>query len=474
MAMETSSWYAGVRASHLRRIPFVLLLVPFICLVAGAFSCLAQEAGGLPFFVDTATFKSLDNSEKSYVEMYFLLSSKSLEFEQKGEEYWAYLNIDAALQDSSGTQRWSRQWRKEILLSSVEKVEEGYSILDVVGLYLDPDFYELRVNLQDELSGQKGFVTGELYAPAFPPDTLAISQLELAMKITTAEESGDFVKNGLYVLPNPLRTYGPDTPVLYYYVEIYGLMLGPGMDSTYTIQQEILTFEGDVFKSYQPKVKRKPGATCVEVGGINVMGLQPGRYFFRIKVKDNASGVVLHNQRWFRLSFPAAADDTLQQPELVLTPVTAQHYQDVIKFIASDEEMKVYKGLNLQGKASFLQSFWEERDPDPGTPANEFQIEHMRRWNYANQQYSRFRLDDGWKSDRGRVYILFGIPDDVERHPSDITAQGWERWMYYSIQGGVEFVFGDLGGFDNFVLLHSTARGEFRDRFWTDKILRTR
>jgi hypothetical protein len=107
------------------------------------------------------------------------------------------------------------------------------------------------------------------------------------------------------------------------------------------------------------------------------------------------------------------------------------------------------------------------------TLQNEFQREHLRRWNYSVQQFSRFQKGDGWKTDRGRIYILYGPPDDIERHPSDITRVAWERWHYYSREGGIEFIFADLSGFDNYVLIHSTAKGEYRDPRWPEKTSRS-
>ena len=144
----------------------------------------------------------------------------------------------------------------------------------------------------------------------------------------------------------------------------------------------------------------------------------------------------------------------------------------MINYIATKRERDAYKDLSLEGKARFLEDFWRIRDPDPGTSENEFQKEHLRRWNYALQQFSRFKLDDGWKTDQGRVYILYGPPDDIERFPSDISTLAWERWHYYSLEGGVGFIFGDLGGFDNFILIHSTARGECRDPHWPERLTR--
>jgi GWxTD domain-containing protein len=472
MDLETIGWFDGNKGSTLGRVFFVLALTSML-LLPWLGSSEAKAGGSLPFFVDTATFQALGDSGKSYVELYILLSSKSLDFREEGGEYWAHLGLKAAIRNDQGQDAWSRQWRKKVLVSSQESLEKGSSILDIAGLITEPDFYELRVDLQDEFSGDTGFVAGELYVPGFLPDTLSISQVELALEITPSQEEGDFVKNGLRVLPNPSRVYGPKAPILYYYLEIYDLVLEPDLDSTYTIQQEIMNLSGELVKRYDPKIERKPGRSSVEVGGINVVGLAPEAYIFRIRVRDNASGAEVYSQRWFQVSTPDMKVEVLPIEIVALTPEEAEFNENLIRYIASKRELDVYKDLNLKGKARFLDDFWRWRDPDPSTAENEFKEEHLRRWDYASQQFSKFQLDDGWKADQGRVYIVYGPPDDIERHPSDLSTAAWEQWNYYSLEGGVYFVFADLSGFDHFVLLHSTARNELQDWRWRQKIFHT-
>jgi GWxTD domain-containing protein len=94
-------------------------------------------------------------------------------------------------------------------------------------------------------------------------------------------------------------------------------------------------------------------------------------------------------------------------------------------YLVSEQERIVF--LSLQSDAEremFIEQFWHRRDPTPGTPANEFKEEHYRRISYANQ---RFAGDvPGWRTDRGRVYISLGPPDEIESHPSKQT----EEWRY--------------------------------------------
>src|SRR5579883_774158 len=91
-----------------------------------------------------------------------------------------------------------------------------------------------------------------------------------------------------------------------------------------------------------------------------------------------------------------------------------------VAYIISDEERKAFRTLqNDEEREQFIEQFWLRRDPTPDTLENEFKEEHYRRIAYANEHYASGI--PGWKTDRGRIYITFGPPDEIESHPSGGT-----------------------------------------------------
>jgi len=120
--------------------------------------------------------------------------------------------------------------------------------------------------------------------------------------------------------------------------------------------------------------------------------------------------------------------------------------QDVI-YLISDDEREVFKSLATpEEKEQFIEQFWLRRDPDPATAINEYKEEHYRRLAYANERFSVGM--PGWMSDRGRIYIIHGPPDQIESHPTGgqyqrpvwegggwTQAYPWERWRYHYIEG---------------------------------------
>ena len=118
-----------------------------------------------------------------------------------------------------------------------------------------------------------------------------------------------------------------------------------------------------------------------------------------------------------------------------------------VRWIITDEEQKAFMMLsNDEERDQFIEAFWQRRDPTPDTEENEFKEEHYRRIAYANEHYAAGI--PGWKSDRGRIYIVFGPPDEIESHPSggsyerpmeegggETSTFPFEQWRYRYIEG---------------------------------------
>jgi len=120
--------------------------------------------------------------------------------------------------------------------------------------------------------------------------------------------------------------------------------------------------------------------------------------------------------------------------------------EDVI-WIITDQERAAFKQLsNDEERDNFIEAFWQRRDPTPDTEENEYKEEHYRRIAYANEHFAAGI--PGWKSDRGRIYIMYGPADEVESHPSGGTYQRpqeegggetstypFEQWRYRYLEG---------------------------------------
>ena len=137
-----------------------------------------------------------------------------------------------------------------------------------------------------------------------------------------------------------------------------------------------------------------------------------------------------------------------------------------VSYIITDEERQSFKRLSTdEEREQFVEAFWRRRDPTPDSIENEYKEEHYRRIAYANERFASGI--PGWKADRGRIYITFGPPDEIEDHPSGGSyVRPWEegggttstypfqKWRYRYIDGiGTDVII---------EFVDTTMTGEFR------------
>lgn len=117
------------------------------------------------------------------------------------------------------------------------------------------------------------------------------------------------------------------------------------------------------------------------------------------------------------------------------------------------------------GRREFLAKFWSEVEAGRSGRAGILRSVYLQRVLNADQRF-RALGRPGWRTDRGRVLMLYADPDEIERFPSSQDTKPYETWHYYSIENGVDFIFVDRSGFGDYTLVHSTKRGELQDPDW--------
>lgn len=419
--------------------------------------------GDIQFYVDCAGFKGFEEGKKVYEEIYLSVGGDQLTYVQEGATFRAVAEVSAVLRDVRGSRVKSECWKIGRRVETFEETRNKIFLFDAIGLMIKPGRYTLEVKVKDVNSAKEGSNRVKLLVPSFEGDGLMLSQIQLAAKIEADTSRHKFVKNGRRVTPNPMRVYGLHWPLLYFYIEVYNLSVGGPGSSTYTTQYAVLDGPGNVVKEYPAKELQKPGASSVIMSGLNVVTLPGGLYTLRVRVVDNDNAQEAVTERSFQVLKPQSPAAQKEEETLAqFSEEDAERNMNLIKYIASKEELKIYKDLNLEGKKQFLDKFWKRRDPTPDTPRNEFKEEHLRRCEEANRFFTDGKKE-GWRTDFGRVFILYGKPDEIERHAHEVDLKPYEIWYYYSVEGGVQFVFGDLDGFGSYTLIHSNARNEIYD-----------
>lgn len=140
-----------------------------------------------------------------------------------------------------------------------------------------------------------------------------------------------------------------------------------------------------------------------------------------------------------------------------LPPLYKKWLGEEVVYIISPLEKQVFEKLQTDRERDlFIEAFWRQRDPTPGTTENEFKTEHYRRVNYANYYLGRQSPMPGWKTDRGRIYIILGEPNDIQHFESGQETYPAEVWFY---QNKAEF--GLPSGF-NIVFFKEHGSGDYK------------
>ncbi len=377
-------------------------------------------------------------------------------------------------------------WKNQNVLQDTAQISELKVIVDRERFTLNPGDYRFRLvltDLQDQTNRDSTEWTLNLKQPDISVPYL--SDIELASSVSQNPEATDspFYKNTLIVIPNPGSIFSSGNPALFFYVEAYHLPQEQ-LTNGYYLHYYITDGGNKPIAEIKPKkyLKAQVVHPSVEFGMINVGRLPSSAYLLQVEILTAGGNAIASQQKKFYVyqkddivRQPATSDSLIQMQFSIFKDMDSTqlaHEYDIANYLFNKEHKSIWLRLdNQEGKRQFLTQFWRMLDPDPATRENEFRNQYLDRITYANQHFGAFRKE-GWLTDRGRVFVLYGEPSDIERHPNEPNMYPYELWSYDQFQSGVIFVFADLEGYKNYRLLHSNLKGEVRNDYYMD-IIRT-
>jgi GWxTD domain-containing protein len=373
-----------------------------------------------------------------------------------------------------------KNWNIENPVLDTSNFYGNKSLIGILGFIVPHGYYKCIVTGSDGIdSTKKMTIEDNLKIIPYDNKKTALSDIQLCSNIRqdNIDKKSVFYKNTLEVYPNPTMVYGERLPVLYYYSEVYGVK-ADSVTTPLKLKTVIYDSKGRK-KTEKDKMIIRNNNSQVEVGTFNISKYPTDSYVLVLSIADSVSDFIVTSTKRFFIYNPSVKDTTkfskvstefLGSQFNALNDEECDQFFEMGKYASTSSEIDQYEKLDsLNSKREFLYRFWKKRDPDPSTPVNEFYNEYMRRVKLVNDKYGVMNKP-GMKTDRGRIYIVYGEPDEIERYPSDLDKKPYEIWHYNQIEGGVIFIFGDVTGFSNYELLHSTKRGEINDVDWMRRI----
>jgi GWxTD domain-containing protein len=460
---------------------FIGMLVIFLCVIVSCVDAqtIMKPTGQFHIEVDVARFYG--DSSQLYVEVYYDIHENNLTYKPDGDRYLGAANLQMVVRKDTHVVT-KKEWTVPHLLQDTARLASGQRMVGLESIGLPEGDYSLTMSGYD-LNDQtrKDSMTFPLQVRRYPTDHEALSDVEFCTSIqSSSNKQSLFYKNTLEVIPNAARLYGAGLPILYYYAEAYNLASNSNGKNV-IIRTAVLDAGGNEVLA-KDKSKSRMHNSSVEMGTMNISTLKSGTYVFRISLKDSANTVFASSAKKFFLYKPGSAvPDSSQSLASMdfstsefasMDDTTLNHEFAFAQYLSTQTEQQQFGQLTLvKAKQRFMYEFWLRRNSEGLTTGNEFRDEYFKRIQYANANYT-VAFHQGWKTDRGRVYILYGACDEVERSSSSAESVPYEIWHYNSLQGGVIFAFVDRTGMGEFTLVHSTHRNELHDENWYQEYAR--
>jgi GWxTD domain-containing protein len=444
------------------------------------------KVGGVGQFrldVDYARFAGTDTL--AYVEVYFSINESSLSYEKSNGVFSGGAVFAARIRNDEGRLVEENQWFAPSVLKDTSHLSSGDNIVGVTKFFLPPGQYACDILARDQHSPhRKDSISFPLRIGNFPTHLLSASDLELCTSVRRIDRdtSNIFYKNTLEVVPNPSGVFGGAIPMLFFYAETYNLSVIPADEYSVGIIVHD-AFGNEILRQERTKENRRN--STVEIGSVNVRQFRGGTYTLTMVIHDTVTNTAISSSKKFFVyrpgepvdsNFVIASQGTLHTEFSGMTETELD--SDLVKsaYIATDQELKQYRDLGaiqhagdrLTAKRNFLFNFWERRGRTESGGVKRSRQEYLRRLSYVDERFS-WAYRKGWQTDRGRVYLKYGESNEIERYPNTIDNNPYEIWSYHQMegQGGVIFVFVDRTGFGDWVLVHSTHRGEIHDEGWS-------
>ncbi|KQC13412.1 MAG: hypothetical protein APR63_08780 [Desulfuromonas sp. SDB] len=389
-------------------------------------SNLFTSTGDIDFYVVSSRY--LDGSGITWDEVYINIPVN---------QEFSLLEMNLIIENMRGEEKYNDKWPMEI-----PPKEENYSLIDKFSFDLT-DSMEVIILITDpasNLQGSVSYTTSPIEANALLSDVL------FTTSVSPSSDSSKFVKNGLLIYPAFLNDVSVNNPQLLAYYEVY-----PQYDSqTISLNAAILDEENTEIWNYQSEISDQPeGIVIGKLLNLPVGELLNGNYQFIISAGDEIQ------KSNFKVFWDLTAGE-FAPPELVMSPIAEKYYME-IDLIMNVEQQNFFESLSDEGKQAFAKIFWNSRDPNPLTEENEALELFAERIQYADEQYSS-GFERGYESDRGRIYIINGKPEEVTIIPADSQYPPNEIWNYWS--SGYKYIFADIYQHGEFELIYSNDPDE--------------
>ncbi len=464
----------------------------FILLLASALLAEPAFAREITANLSWAAFAKPDS--KTYVETYLSVIGQSVTYLPTGAGgYQAGVDVFMTFTRNDSIISAKRYTLNSPVVSDSAKVQ---NFLDLQRVNLPLGIYDLQIVLSDKNKKDAHLITNHLPVVIdIDPDSASLSNIEFLESYTPTITQNMLSKSGYDVVPYVSSFYPENMDKLSFYAELYNVYKSLGPDEKFVVLFSIESAEtGNRMNDFSSFTKMIPNKVNIILSAFDITKLPNGRYNLVIEVRNGLNKLMTTRRASFERFNPTIArnlqdigavdvagtfasriteKDSLIQCMRCLRPISSEGEKDYAETII--------KGGDTKAMQQYVYNFWVTRNAEnPEGAWLTYNLEVKK----VNKEFST-PIMKGYETDRGRVYLQYGPPDQRTVMNNEPSSYPYEIWQYYTIRGNMaaagntsnqpsnttqtnkRFVFGNFDLVtNNYALIHSDARGEVRDERW--------
>lgn len=451
--------------------------------------------------VDYHVFPRSD--QQALTEIYITIQGESLKFnsEPQGKKASALITTVLTNKDGKLFHADKIQLQSPFIHDSIKRLP---MLFEQKQILLGYGQYELEIRMKDEFAADSG-ITAKVNLNITKPDTgIHFSDIQFITNYKQVSEQGPRVKNNYYLEHRVSNFFAKETGKLMFYTELMNTEKVLGVGEPFVLFYKFVNADnGYMLHKEQSFTKHKSAEIVPILADMIIEKVPAGNYYLIIELRDKQNQLRTRARKYFqRSNYREINEEAKKQQETEMPEAIAGTFVESIpdssltKMLKSirptstEQEINMAKALIKEStpdqKRSYLLYFWRKRNPDQ--PEVAFK-DYAQRLRTAEAKYST-RTFRAYETDRGRVFLQYGIPNRIENELTDFSRTAsrnsnpipLEIWTYYNIpqeithiaQTNRVFVFlEDNRGNNAWRLVHSDAIGELNNPNWRENLPRT-
>ena len=394
--------------------------------------------GKSKYFQDILSFAS-DENNMTRVDVFIQVPYNEIQFVKSGDGFTANYSITISVFDENKEKLIvEKSWNEKLVSKDFQQTVSKINFnLSLRSFNLLPGKYIIRTAVEDKDS-KKEYPSENVYAVRDLSKLPSVSDIMLIARQTQIEGNNKIV-------PNVSKDVNAEKDSIKIFFEIYA-----DMEEEISVEYSIKDKENEILFTTTEEEMVDSGKNQIFSSDTTFKNVKLGfgSYTLLVSLKDAGGDKITEVSKIFTSQWtgiPSDPDKAIAQLIYIATPSEIDYIEE---------------GENEEEKIKRYREFWRKKDPTSGTEENELYNEYSRRVAYANENFSHYI--EGWRSDRGMVFIILGSPNNVDRHPFDLESKPYEVWQYYELNRN--FVFIDETGFGDYRLVTPLYGDDYRFR----------